>query len=86
MVPDFLDQPPESTELTDYDRTHMALYLRVLDATNDGAELSEVAQVLFGLDAEKELDRAKRVIENHLARARWMTEYGYRLLLGEGHN
>lgn len=84
MPSDFLDTPPESAELTDYDRSHMKLYLRVLDATNDGADWTEIAEVLFGLNAEKEPDRARHVIESHLGRARWMTEHGYRQLLQDG--
>lgn len=84
MTRDFLDEPPESAELTDYDRAHQTLYLRVFDADKDGADWREIAQVLFALDAEREPERARRVVESHLARARWMTEHGYRLLLRDG--
>ena len=28
----FLDEPPQSTALTNYDRAHMKLYMRLLDA------------------------------------------------------
>ncbi|CAM5592720.1 hypothetical protein ATER59S_05320 [Aquamicrobium terrae] len=82
--PPFLDQPPESSELTDYDRAHMKEYMRVLDASADGADWREAVAVIFGLDAEAEPDRARRVHDTHLARARWMTEHGYRQLLREG--
>ena len=37
--------------------------------------------VLFGLDPAQEPDRAKTVYDSHMARARWMTEAGYRHLL-----
>ena len=30
-------EPPDSAMLTDYDRAHMKLYLRLLDAASDGA-------------------------------------------------
>lgn len=86
MPPDFEDTPPDGEELTDYDRSHMKLYLRLLDATNDGADWEEIANVLFGLDASKEPERAHHVVDSHLARARWMTEHGYRRLLREGRN
>ncbi len=33
-----MDEPPQSAVLTNYDRTHMTLYLRLLDAETDGAE------------------------------------------------
>ena len=79
----FLDQPPESATLTDYDRTHMKLYLRLLDAATDGAAWQEAVSVLFGIDPDKNPERARRVHDSHLARARWMTEHGYRLLANE---
>ncbi|WP_136616147.1 MULTISPECIES: DNA -binding domain-containing protein [Mesorhizobium] len=82
----FLDQPPESQELTRYDREHMKLYIRLLDAAADGADWHEAVKILFGLDADLEPERARHVYGTHLARARWMTEHGYRKLVREsGH-
>ncbi|SFE10298.1 DNA -binding domain-containing protein [Roseivivax sediminis] len=81
---DFLDEPPDSAMLTDYDRAHMKLYLRLLDAASDGADWREAVSVLFGLDPEREPERARRIHDRHLARARWMTTHGYRLLVREG--
>ena len=80
----FLDQPPESDMLTDYDREHMKLYLRVFDAAAEGADWREVVQVLFGLDPDQEPERSKRVHDSHLARARWMSQHGYRQLVRDG--
>ena len=77
----YLDAPPDSAELTDYDRAHMKAYMRVLDAATDGADWSEAVAVIFEIDAEVEPERARRVHDSHLARARWMTEHGYRELL-----
>lgn len=79
----FLDEPPQSTVLTSYDRAHMKLYLRLLDAETDGADWREAVTVLFGIDAGKEPERANRVHRSHLARARWMREHGYRQLARE---
>jgi len=81
---DFLDEPPESAVLTAYDRQHMKLYMRLLDAATDGADWREAVSVLFALDPELESDRARHVHDTHLARARWMTEHGYRQLLRGG--
>jgi hypothetical protein len=82
----FLDQPPESQEITRYDREHMKLYIRLLDAAADGADWQEAVSILFGLNADLEPERARRVYDTHLARARWMTEHGYRKLVREsGH-
>jgi hypothetical protein len=83
MTQSFMDEPPQSPALTSYDREHMKLYLRLLDAANDAACWKEAVAVLFGLDADREPERAKRVHDTHLARARWMSEVGYRLLLDE---
>lgn len=81
---DFLDSPPESDELTVYDRAHMKEYMRVHDAAAEGADWREAVAVIFGIDPKAEPERARRVHDSHLARARWMTEHGYRQLLREG--
>lgn len=80
----FLDQPPESPALTSYDRAHMKLYLRLLDADADGADWREAVPILFGIDPDREPERARLIHNTHLARARWMTERGYRQLVHEG--
>lgn len=82
--PGFQDEPPDDPNLTDYDRSHMKLYMRVLDAATDGADWREAVAVIFEIDPRTDPERARRVHDNHLARARWMTEHGYRQLLGEG--
>lgn len=81
---DFLDEPPASTALTAYDREHMKLYMRLLDAATEGACWREAVTILFGLDPEREPERARHIHDTHLERARWMTETGYRLLVREG--
>jgi hypothetical protein len=69
--------------LTSYDRTHMKLYMRLLDAETGGADWREAVTLLFGIDPGKEPERADRVHRSHLARARWMREHGYRYLARE---
>ncbi|MEH3046669.1 DNA -binding domain-containing protein [Sphingomonas adhaesiva] len=83
-TPRLLDDPPVGDQLTDYDREHMVLYLRLLDAARDGADWREAVQVLFGLDPTAEPQRCRHMHDTHLARARWMTEQGYRHLVREG--
>lgn len=80
---DFLDAPPSEPSLTDYDRAHLRTYLRLLDAEADGADWREAVAVIFGLDVARDPDRARRLHDSHLDRARWMTEHGYRDLLRE---
>ena len=78
------DAPPDEARLTTYDRDHLKLYMRLLDAETAGASLEEVSSVLFGIDATAEPERAQRVRDSHLSRARWMTEQGYRQILKHG--
>ncbi|MCX8999430.1 DUF2285 domain-containing protein [Rhizobiaceae bacterium BDR2-2] len=86
MIEPFEDTAPAGDKLTDYDRTHIRLYARLLDATADGADWQEIVEVLFGIDPLLEPERARHVHASHLARARWMTETGYRHLLGHSIN
>jgi hypothetical protein len=77
----FHDRPPTSDHISAYDEQHLAIYLRLLVAEEEGADWREVVQVIFGIDPQREPDRAKLVYDSHLARARWMTKTGYRHLL-----
>jgi hypothetical protein len=81
----FLDEPPADSVLTEYDRQHMKLYLRLLDADSDGADWREAVSLLFGIDPDCDVDRARLVHRSHLARAKWMTEHGYRQLVRRAH-
>ena len=80
----FQDEPPQGSVLTPYDRAHMTLYMRLLDAARDGADWRNATHTLFGLDAGQDPHRARLVHDAHLARARWMTQSGYRQLVREG--
>ena len=80
-MPAFQDCPPLTERVNAYDEQHLATYVRLLMAEEEGADWREVVLVLFGLDPAREPDRAKIVHDSHLARARWMTETGYRHLL-----
>lgn len=77
----FNDIAPVGDMLTEYDRAHVKLYMRLLDAADDGAEWTEAVNILFGIDPALEPERARNVHDSHLTRARWMTRTGYRQLL-----
>jgi hypothetical protein len=81
-TPAFEDRPPRTDHVSAYDERHLTTYLRLLDAAEEGADWREVVTVIFGIDPEREPERAKVIHESHLARARWMSEAGYRQLLG----
>lgn len=78
------DLAPTTGNLTGYDERHAVTYLRLLDADAEGADWKEVAKIVLHIDPAQEPDRARRAWESHLARARWMTEKGYRHLLEGG--
>jgi hypothetical protein len=73
--------PTPSDTITAYDESHFVTYLRLLDADAEGADWQEAVKIIFEIDPLAEPERARKVHDNHLERARWMTETGYRLLL-----
>ena len=73
--------PPLTDRVNDYDEAHLASYLRLLDADAEGADWRDAVRIIFNIDVEADPERARRIHETHLARARWMTEIGYRHLL-----
>jgi hypothetical protein len=81
LGPDCDDEAPQTDGLTSYDMGHLVTYLRLLDADADGADWTEVAQIVLHIDPASEPARARRAWESHLARAKWMTEHGYKHLL-----
>jgi hypothetical protein len=83
-IPDVYDSAPTADAITPYDRDHMITYLRTLDAHAEGTAWKDVARMVLHIDPEREPARAKRAYESHLARAKWMTETGYRHLLRRG--
>ena len=84
LDPPVSDTAPTAGILTSYDEQHLVTYLRLLDAEAAGADWREVARIVLHIDPAREPDRAQRAWDSHLARARWMTENGYRQLLRGG--
>lgn len=75
------ERAPAGEPLTDYDREHAVLYLRLLDAEADGADWREVAQLLLGVNPAEDQARAELMYATHLARANWVRDSGYKDLL-----
>lgn len=85
LDPDVADAAPTESVLTPYDQEHAITYLRLLDAEKQGADWQEVARIVLHIDPVREPERARHAFDSHLARAKWMTEHGYRQVLrGEG--
>ncbi|MBS88095.1 MAG: DUF2285 domain-containing protein [Novosphingobium sp.] len=82
-APDVADEVPWSDNITPYDDQHTITYFRLLDADVEGADWQEVARIVLHRDPLAEPERARHCWEDHLRRARWMTEIGYRRILAQ---
>ena len=74
----FNDRAPDTPDVTEYDERHHRTYWRLLDAAAENADWQEAVHIIFGIDPIAEPERARLIYDSHLARARWMTEIGYR--------
>jgi hypothetical protein len=81
LDPSIADSAPDGTVLTAYDYDHLVTYLRLLDADSESADWREVARLVLHIDPQREPERARRVWESRLTRAKWMTTAGYKHLL-----
>lgn len=75
------DEAPTSATVTQYDERHLITYLRLLDAAAQNVHWRKVARGVLHRDPSRQTGRVRRCWESHLARARWMSEHGYRQLL-----
>ena len=71
------DEVPWSEHVNEYDRAHFDIYLRLLDATNEGADEDEIIEIVLDLNPAQEPERARKMFDSHLKRARWMTRQGF---------
>lgn len=81
MIDGIKDEAPATPALTDYDRLHAPIYLRLLDSERSGANWRQAAETLLGVRPDDDPSTARKRYESHLARARWMTTKGYRTML-----
>jgi hypothetical protein len=75
------DLVPCDDKITPYDQAHFSRYLRLLDAVDTGASSDEMCRTILDRDPVADPDGAKKTLESHLARARWMCERGYKDIL-----
>ena len=71
---------PWAETLTDYDRAHFITYLRILDALADNASSDEIARIVLELDPERDPETARKAVDSHARRARWLTDHAYLIL------
>lgn len=77
MVQAFEDVAPSGTEITKYDREHTMLYICLLDRKERGQDWRVTVRAFFGIDPEREPERARRVYDGHVARAISLREAPY---------
>ncbi|GEC59387.1 hypothetical protein BEL01nite_84300 [Bradyrhizobium elkanii] len=58
--------------------------MRMLDTGAEGSDWREVADIVLRIEPGRDLDRARKVYETHLTRAKWLSNHGYELLLKYG--
>ena len=81
LDPDVEDEAPRGPDITTYDEQHYVTYLRLLDASRDGADWQEVASIVLHRDPVRDEAGTRRCWESHLERARWLSNKGYRRIL-----
>ena len=59
--------PPNDATVTSYDRDHLRLYMRLIDANDAGATLEEVASALLGIDATQEPAAVVAAVRKYLS-------------------
>lgn len=79
----FAEKAPRSPTITAYDEAHFAIYLRLLDATSKAASEDTMLDIILDAAPGMNRDKARRALLSHLKRAVWMSDEGYRSLLGK---
>lgn len=65
------DEAPAGKLFTAYDKEHFSMYGHLLLWLVEGATREELYEHMFGVDAKVEPDRARRMFDSHVERARW---------------
>jgi hypothetical protein len=76
-----VERAPTAKRLTPYDEAHLVTYLRLLDANANGETAETMVHVVFDENPDMSPDAARRAAANHLKRAIWISEEGYRHFL-----
>lgn len=71
------ERAPDTSFLTDYDRTHILTYARLLDAERDDYDWTDVAMEVLDLDVAADPGGAKSCWQSHLDRAHWFVDGGF---------
>ena len=78
-----IERAPQESTLTNYDRTHLLTYSRLLDAERDGYGWAEAAAEILDLDIVADRTRAEACWRSHLDRAHWLANGGFAAIAPE---
>jgi len=67
---------PAGSVATEYDRSHLITYARLLDASDSGADWREAAVAILGCDIARDPEGAEKCWNSHLERAHWVITEG----------
>lgn len=73
---DVAERAPVGPAMTDYDRTHMLTYARLLDAERDGYDWTAIAVEVLDLNVAADREGARRCWQSHMDRAHWIVGKG----------
>jgi hypothetical protein len=73
-----IETVPSGDLVTDYDRAHLQLYIRLLDARSAGTSSDDMCRLILEIDPTSDRDRAQKLLASHLERADWMSSVGFR--------
>jgi hypothetical protein len=65
------DEAPAGKLFTVYDKEHFSMYGHLLLWLTEGATREELYEHMFGVDAKVEPDRARKMFDSHVGRAKW---------------
>lgn len=72
---------PKGDRITLYDHQHMVTYLSLLYAAGKGTRVEDMACEILRLAPDLDPIISRSIVEDHLARARWLAISGYKHLL-----
>lgn len=81
IIPTFSENPPDSPDVTEFDRQHFKIYLFLLDASDKGSDWRTSYQEAFDDNPDTNAEKSQAIYQSYLKRAKWMTANGYLQLL-----
>ncbi len=72
------DVAPRGDVITDYDRAHFQVYIRLLDARSGGKSSDDMCRIILEIEPTTNPDSTLKLLESHLERADWMCRVGFR--------